>query len=830
MSATKPASTPRVPPVEDVQLPVIPEKRTLLDVVSAGMSVVKAFRTHGHLAARLDPLGHEPKGDPSLDPAYLGLTDEEMEQVPASVLRVRVPGATLKDVVHEMRRNYCGTIAYEIEHLSSHEQRVWLRGNIESRAFWVESSPEEDRKLLIRLLRVEGLEQYLKRRFLGAKQFSIEGLEMQVLMVDEAISIAAAEGIAETAIGMAHRGRLNMLAHVLRRPYAAIIAEFDAELAANIPTQAPEGGTGDVKYHYGANLRRTILTPDGEEREMRISLLPNPSHLEFVDPVVAGRTRALQTSSARPSTIALDAKAALAVMIHGDAAFSGEGVVAETLNLQALPGYTVGGSLHVIANNQVGFTTDPGDSRSTFYSSDLAKGFDCPIIHVNADDLRACRTAIRTAMAFRARFHHDVVIDLVGYRRWGHNEGDEPSYTQPQMYRRIADHPSAAEIQARKLIDAGVVTEADVEEMRGRIKARLEEAHAELKRPRPHREQERRPDPPAARTTEVEADVLRAINEELLAYPQGFTPHPKLAAQLERRRTAIDEGRIDWGLAEALAFATLLRAGTMIRLTGQDTERGTFSHRHVVLHDVERQDTYTPLANLSDATGGFEVRNSPLTETGTLAFEYGYATTKPDALVLWEAQYGDFVNVAQVIIDQFIMAGWTKWGTRNRLTLLLPHGYEGNGPEHSSARLERFLQSAAEDNVAIVYPTTPAQYFHLLRLQASQPVRRPLVVMTPKGLLRAKDSTSTIEELSEGSFRPVLEDPKVIEYREDISRAVVCTGKLYYDLARYAERDLADETRSSAWSASTASRPRSSARRSRPTRTCAPWSGPRRSR
>ncbi len=794
MSATAPKPTRQAQPVDDVKLPTIPEKRTLLDVVSAGMSVVKAFRTHGHLAARLDPLGREPKGDPALDPAYLGLTEAEMEQVPASVLRVRVPGATLKDVVHEMRRNYCGTIAYEIEHLSSHEQRVWLRGKIESRAFWFESTPEEERKLLIRLLRVEGLEHYLKRRFLGSKQFSIEGLEMQVLMVDEAISIAAGEGIAETAIGMAHRGRLNMLAHVLRHPYASIIAEFDAEITSNITTLAPVGGTGDVKYHYGANLRRTVLTPAGEEREMRISLLPNPSHLEFVDPVVAGRVRALQTTAAAPSTIALDPTTALAVMIHGDAAFSGEGVVAETLNLQALPGYRVGGSLHVIANNQVGFTTDPADSRSTFYSSDLAKGFDCPIIHVNADDLRACRTAIRTAMAFRARFHHDIVIDLVGYRRWGHNEGDEPAYTQPQMYGVIADHPSAATIQARKLVDAGVLAEADVDEMRARIKARLEESNAELKRPLPRREQERRPDPPAAKPTAVDADALRAINDELLVYPTGFTPHPKLASQLERRRTAIGNGQIDWGLAEALAFGSLLQDGTMIRLTGQDTERGTFSHRHAVLHDVERPDRYTPLANLSNATGGVEVRNSPLTEAATVAFEYGYATTKADALVLWEAQYGDFVNVAQVIVDQFIMSGWAKWGTRNRLVLLLPHGYEGNGPEHSSARLERFLQSAAEDNIGIAYPTTPAQYFHLLRLQATQAIRRPLIVMTPKGLLRAKDATSTIEELAEGSFRPVLEDPHVVEYREDISRAVVCTGKLYYDLARYAERDVADET------------------------------------
>ena len=766
-----------------------------LDWTSAGMSLVTRHRTHGHLKAQLDPLGTPPPGDPALEPESFGLTPEAMEAVPAAMLRVYVPGDTLAEVLPQLRRVYCGTIAYELEHLSSHEERWWLREAIESRRYWVDASPEEERRLLVRLLRVEGLEQYLRRTFLGAKQFSIEGLEMMVLMLDEAIALAAEEGIEQAVFGMAHRGRLNVLAHVLRRPYAKIIAEFEGERTTDVETDLPEGGAGDVKYHLGATSTRRIPV-DGGEREIRLSLLPNPSHLEFVNPVVVGRTRALQTEHAGESAIEVDAKRAMAVQIHGDAAFSGQGVVAETLNLQGLPGYRVGGSLHLIANNQVGFTTDAVDARSTRYSSDMAKGFDVPIIHVNADDLRACRTAIRLAMAFRRRFGRDVVIDLVGYRRWGHNEGDEPAYTQPTMYDAIREKPSVASVTAERLVRAGIVSEDDVAEMRAHIARRLQEAHQSLKAPRPVRERPVRASdmPQPAVETAVPADVLRALNEELLTLPDGFMPHPKLAQQLERRREALDRGAIDFGHAEALAFASLLREGTAVRLTGQDSERGTFSHRHAVLHDVERGRTYTPLEHVRGAQAGFEIRNSPLSETGCLGFEYGYAVTAPDALVLWEAQFGDFVNGAQVIVDQFIASGASKWGQRSRLTLLLPHGFEGNGPEHSSARLERFLQLAAEDNIRICYPTTAAQFFHLLREQARTSVRRPLVVMTPKGLLRARDAASTLDELTRTTgFQQVIDDPQARDYPEDIARLVLCSGKIYYDLQRHPERSVADE-------------------------------------
>ena len=768
----------------------------LLNATSAGMSLVKAHRTHGHLDARLDPLGTSPPGDPALEPENVGLTPELMALVPASALRVYVPGDTLAEVLPELKRVYRGTIAFEIEHLSDHDERVWLREAIESRAFWIDPEPEEDRKLLIRLLRVEGFEAYLRRTFLGAKQFSIEGLEMMVLMLDEAVALAARDGIENAVFGMAHRGRLNVLAHVLRRPYAKIIAEFEGERTPDVDIALPAGGQGDVKYHLGAQTTRAVEVGDGERREIRLSLLPNPSHLEFVNPVVVGRTRALQTVRGPESTVDVDVRRALAVQIHGDAAFPGQGVVAETFNLQNLPGYRVGGSLHLIANNQLGFTTGQIDARSTRYASDLAKGFDVPIIHVNADDLRACRTAIRLAMAFRSRFGRDVVIDLVGYRRWGHNEGDEPTYTQPRLYEAIREHPSVATLYARRLIGQGIVSEADVEEMRQRIARRLQEERASLgvgRRSRQRRAGLPEPSRHDVRTA-VEADRLRDLNDQLLTVPTGFHVHPKLQTQLERRRAGVEPGgRIDWGHAEALAFASLLVDGTPIRLTGQDTERGTFSHRHAMLHDPETGALHMPLTHVPDARAGIEIRNSPLSENACLGFEYGYAVTAPDALVLWEAQYGDFINGAQVIVDQFIMAGASKWGQRSRLTLLLPHGYEGNGPEHSYARPDHFLKLAAEDNIRVTNPTTAAQYFHMLREQALTPVRRPLVVMTPKSLLRLKDAMSSLEDLSTGGFRPVLDDASVQDWKEDIARLVICSGKVFHDLERHPQRSEADE-------------------------------------
>jgi 2-oxoglutarate decarboxylase len=757
----------------------------LLQAVQAATSLLKAHRTHGHLAARLDPLGREPEGDPALDPEPLGLTPELMAKIPARILRVSVPGATLVDALPHLRETYCGPIAYEIEHISSHRQRLWLREAIESGTFRHALTNDEQKALLKRLTEVDALERFMHKAYLGQKQFSIEGLDMTVPMLDELIQLSATRGAREVVIGTAHRGRLNILAHNLGRPYGTIFAEFEGTSTLEAITTIPQGGTGDVKYHHGA--QGSYQLPHGESIIVRLE--SNPSHLEFVAPVASGATRAAQTTRQGPHAHQ-DTDAAIPIILHGDAAFPGQGVVAETLNLQALDGYTVGGTIHIIQNNQVGFTTDPDDARSTTWASDLAKGFDVPIIHVNADDVAACVSAVRLAFAFRQEFGHDVLIDLIGYRRFGHNEADEPAYTQPEMYQVIKKHPPVRELFARRLIEAGVVTEEESTEMTDAVWARLTDDHEELKeRLVSHKEVEHatgeyqldRTASPEVKTA-VSADRLEVLNDELLAVPDGFTVHPKLVRQFEQRREALGpSGGIVWAHAEALAFASLLTEGIPIRLTGQDTERGTFSQRHLVLHDPKTGQEHCAMQHLPGALAPMELHNSPLSEMACLGFEYGYSQEGPETLVLWEAQFGDFVNGAQVIIDQFIVSGLAKWGQTSRLTLLLPHGYEGSGPEHSSARLERFLQLAAEGNIRIANPTTPAQYFHLLRRQARIAKQRPLVVMTPKSLLRLQQATSSLEELANGRFQPVLAEPGVEP--SEVTRLILCSGKMYYDIA-----------------------------------------------
>jgi len=760
----------------------------LLAGVAAATSLVKAFRTHGHLAARLDPLGSEPPGDPALEPERLGLTTELMARIPARILGLHTAGATLADALPHLRETYCGTIAYELEHISDHEERVWLRQAIESGRYRQPLSNEERTALLARLSRVEGMEQYLRRSFLGQKQFSIEGLDVMVPMLDEAIDLAADGGAHEVVIGMAHRGRLNVLAHVVGRPYEVILREFEGERTIEAVVASDEGGTGDVKYHLGATGTRTARAG-----EITVTLAANPSHLEAVDPVVEGRARAEQTDRSTRDGYH-DPAVALPILIHGDASFTGQGEVAETLNLEGLIGYSTGGTLHLIANNQVGFTTDPEDGRSTRYSSDLAKGFDIPIVHVNADDPEAAIDAIRLALAYRWRFGHDIVVDLVGYRRYGHNEQDEPAYTQPLLAAAIAEHPTVREQFAARLVREGAVGEEAVEEMNAEVTAELKAAHERLKQSfgmeAPAKEQPLPRAGGAPVTTAVDAGRLRSLNEQLLRVPDWFKPHPKLMKQLERRRETVEEGGIDWGQAEALAFASLLVEGIPIRITGQDTERGTFAHRHAVLHDVHTGATFTPMQHLDDAAASFEIFNSPLSEYACVGFEYGYSAAAPEALVLWEAQFGDFVNGAQIVVDQFISAGLSKWGETSRLTLLLPHGYEGNGPEHSSARLERFLQLAAQENIRIANCSTSAQYFHLVRRQALDPVARPLVVMTPKGLLRLKQAASTIDDLAHGQFQPLLDDAGADRART--TRLVLCSGKVYYDIAGHERRAEAE--------------------------------------
>jgi 2-oxoglutarate decarboxylase len=764
----------------------------LMQAVQAATSLLKAHRTHGHLAARLDPLGRESEGDPALDPSPLGLTPELMAQIPAHILRMYVPGATLADALPHLRETYCGTIAYEIEHIASHRQRLWLREAIESGEFRRPLTNEERKALLKRLTEVDAFERFMHKAYLGQKQFSVEGLDMTVPMIDELTQLAATRGAREVVIGMAHRGRLNVLAHNLGRPYETIFAEFEGSSTLEPITTLPQGGTGDVKYHHGA--QGSYQLQGGESIIVRLE--SNPSHLEFVAPVAAGATRAAQTTRQGPHAHQ-DTNAAIPIILHGDAAFPGQGVVAETLNLQALDGYTVGGTVHLIQNNQVGFTTDPDDARSTTWASDLAKGFDVPIIHVNADDVAACISAVRLAFAFRQEFGHDVLIDLIGYRRFGHNEADEPAYTQPEMYQVIKKHPSVRELLARQLIDQEVVSEQESTEMTDEVWSVLTDAHQHLKEriaaakdiehATGEYQLDRTPSPEVR--TAVAYDRLQVLNEELLAVPDGFTVHPKLVKQLDQRREALTDPTrpaIVWAHAEALAFASLLTEGIPIRLTGQDTERGTFSQRHLVLHDPKTGQEHCAMQHLPGALAPMELHNSPLSEMACVGFEYGYSQEGPETLVLWEAQFGDFVNSAQVIVDQFIVSGLAKWGQTSRLTLLLPHAYEGSGPEHSSARLERFLQLAAEGNIRVANPTTPAQYFHLLRRQARIAKQRPLVIMTPKSLLRLPQATSRVSDLVETRFQPVLADPDVDP--AEVTRLVLCTGKIYYDLIGFSER------------------------------------------
>jgi 2-oxoglutarate dehydrogenase E1 component len=785
--------------VPEAAVPTAPD-HDLLQAVQAATSLLKAYRTHGHLAARVNPLGGEPKGDPALDPENVNLTPELMSEIPASILRIGVEGETLLDALPRMRQAYCGTIAYQIEHLSSHQQRVWLREMIETGWHRAPLGPEDKRALLSRLIQVFQFERFLQKAYLGQKMFSIEGLDVTVPMLDEIATLARENGAEEVVIGMAHRGRLSVLAHNLGRSVESILAEFEGAKALDqvkAIAAIPHSGTGDVKYHHGAE--GLFSTRDDEQVKMR--LYPNPSHLEFVDPVVTGGARAAQTEHSGPN-LHHNPHVAVAVLLHGDAAFPGQGVVAETLNLQSLDGYSTGGTIHLITDNQVGFTTDPSEERSTPYAGDMAKGFNCPIIHVNADDVEACVSAVRLAMAYREQWGRDVVIDLIGYRRYGHNETDEPAYTQPLMAAAIKEHKPVSQLYAERLVKEGVVTPEEVETDGAE---RLGELQQTLKGLRVKMEAGEYEDPSSTalgtgeldrtKSPEVETAVsekrLRSLNEELLRVPDSFAIHRKLRKPLLARIEKLDKGEIEFGHAEALAFASLLTEGSHIRLTGQDTERGTFSNRHLALHDEKTGLKYTPIQHLSGALAPFELHNSPLSEAGCLGFEYGYSAASPESLILWEAQFGDFANSAQVIIDSFIVAGESKWGQTTRLTLLLPHGYEGAGPEHSSARIERFIQLGSEGNIRLANPTTAAQYFHLLRRQARIAKPRPLVIFTPKGLLRLKAATSSLEDLTSGQFQFVLDDPKRTD-NEKINRLVLTSGKLYYDIDGHDRREQAD--------------------------------------
>ncbi len=775
-----PSPVPALPTVSGI-IPSITKVVAVEDLQLAAISgaLVEAYRAYGHLAASIDPLGSIPPHHPMLTPDFYGVQREDLARVPSSAVQLEHLGNTVVEVLDRLESIYCGPIGYEIDQMEDPDQREWLAGYIESGRHTQPLHPERAYRVLERLTRVEGLERFLHRSYIGKKRFSIEGLDMLLPMLREILVGAGRRGTRSVFIGMAHRGRLNVLAHVIGLSYESIVAEFEEQMSRGIQPILPELGSGDVKYHVGGQAHVA-----DEDVELDVRLAPNPSHLEHVNPVVLGMARAERflSKSQDPSVV-------LPILIHGDASFAGQGIVAETLNLCRLKAYETGGTLHIVANNQLGFTTAPKDSRSTRYASDLALGFRIPIVHVNADDPVACLSAAQLAVDYRSEFGQDLVIDLVGYRRHGHNEADEPGYTQPLMYNQISEHPSVRKQYATALVADGILTQSTADAMADEVYAQLSEARESIGAEKARENKSGRSanlkwltEPKnASLATAVPEAQLRKFNNGINSCPEPFSLFHKLARQRQQQRDIFNDG-IDWAHGEALAFASLLADGISIRFTGEDTERGTFSHRHLVLHEPTTGETYTPIAHLDSNQATFEIANSPLSEIATLGFEYGFSTVAADALVIWEAQFGDFVNVAQPIIDQFIVAGRSKWGQESRLVLLLPHGYEGQGPEHSSARLERFLQLAAESNIRIANCTTPAQYFHLLRWQALRETRRPLIILTPKSLLRKTQTYSNIRELTTGSFQSVIQDPEAVAVGSKVDRVILCSGKVYYDL------------------------------------------------
>jgi 2-oxoglutarate dehydrogenase E1 component len=787
-----------------------------VSAAAAAAALAQSIRLFGHRGARLDPLGTEPPGDPHLDYGAHGLTDDDLRRLPASVVGGvvgRSSGlANALEAIHRLEQIYCGATGYEVAHVEDPIERAWLLDAIEEGRFRPPNDPVDERGLLDRLTEVSAFERFLHRAYPGQTRFSVEGLGMLIPMLDELIADSAAQGTRSILLGMAHRGRLNVLAHVLGKPYARILAEFEGRdpTRRGAPSESTDDGwAGDVKYHAGA--RRAYQSADQrngtDRRTVTVVMAPNPSHLEFVDPVVQGMARAADEDRHRAGSALQDQAAALSVLIHGDASFPGQGVVAETLNLSRLPGYRTGGSLHIIANNQLGFTTEPGDARSTLYASDLAKGFEMPIVHVNANDPIACLAAIRLATAYRSKFGEDFLVDLIGYRRWGHNEGDDPAFTQPRMYAAVEQQPTVREWFARDLVSRGVVREGDpaaflkagldeFQRIRESVRRQSDDSSAPSDKGHASATQQRdmgahaRPSAsltPGARESATPSwERLKALNEALLTFTPGFHLQPKLDRALQRRRTAFDrpDSPIDWGHAETLAFATLVTEGVPVRLTGQDTIRGTFSQRHLSFYDAQSGAAFTPLARLPDQRASFDVYNSPLSENATLGFEYGYSVQAPEALVLWEGQYGDFINGAQVIVDEFVVSGQAKWGLVSGLVLLLPHAWEGQGPDHSSGRLERFLAQAAEDNIRVANCTTAAQYYFLLRRQAASlgPDARPLVVMTPKSLLRHPLAASRASELVDSRFEPILDDTRVAKHPTRVQRVVLCSGHIWAEL------------------------------------------------
>ncbi|MBB3973143.1 2-oxoglutarate dehydrogenase E1 component [Hansschlegelia beijingensis] len=765
------------------------------------LMMIRAYRIRGHLAADLDPLKLEPRPErEELDPASYGFGEKDLDRKIFIDHVLGLEFATVREMLAILKRTYCSTLGVEFMHISEPGEKAWIQERIEGPDKAIAFTPEGKKAILNKLVEAEGFEKFLDVKYTGTKRFGLDGGESIVPALEQIIKRGGALGVREIVVGMAHRGRLNILSQVLGKPHRAIFHEFKG--GSWTPDEVE--GSGDVKYHLGASSDREF---DGNQ--VHLSLTANPSHLEIVDPVVLGKVRAKQDQRTD-----VDRVQVLPLLIHGDAAFAGQGVVAECFGLSGLRGHKTGGSIHFIINNQIGFTTSPRNARSSPYPSDVAKMIEAPIFHVNGDDPEAVTFAAKIATEFRQKFHKPVVIDMFCYRRFGHNEGDEPAFTQPRMYRKIRNHPTALETYAERLESQGVIAPGEVDEMRAAFRARLEEEYEAGQAYKPNKadwldgrwagiKAAKDPDDPRRGKTGVEVARLREIGRKLSEAPEGFHVHRTIQRLLDNRRKMTEEGEgVDWAMAEALAFGSLLTEGVPVRLSGQDVERGTFSQRHSVLTDQETEERFTPLSNLSRDQARFEVINSMLSEEAVLGFEYGYTLAEPNALTLWEAQFGDFANGAQVIVDQFLSSGERKWLRMSGLVMLLPHGYEGQGPEHSSARLERYLQMCAEDNMQVANCTTPANYFHILRRQMVREFRKPLILMTPKSLLRHKRATSPLSMMEQGaSFHRLLWDDaqlspgSTIALRpdEEIRRVVLCSGKVYYDLVEEREKRGVDD-------------------------------------
>ncbi len=761
--------------------------KAILDSVRA-IWLIRVYRMRGHLLANLDPLGLTPQPYyAELDPKTYGFTEADYNRPIFIDGTLGFQHATINEIMARLSRTYCGSVGVEFMHIQDPDQTDWLKRRIEES----ENKPLYDvngkRAILQRLTAGEAFEKFLATKFVGVKRFGLEGGEAMIPALDAMIARAASLGLKEVVVGMAHRGRLNMLTNILSKPFTAMFAEFQGTSAYPDSVQ----GSGDVKYHLGTSTDR-----DFAGKLVHLTMNANPSHLEWVNPVVTGRVRAKQQQRCGSTSITEEAcDQVMALLIHGDAAFAGQGVVAETLMLSDLRGYRTGGTFHFVINNQVGFTTSPQYSRSGVYCTDVAKMIQAPIFHVNGDDVEAVVHAAEIAAEFRQQFHKDVVIDMVCYRRHGHNEGDEPAFTQPLMYRKIREQPTTREVYAKRLAEEGSIPQAECDKIHADFMARLEKDFQAASSYKPNKADwlegrwqgfESGNGNDGSSTTGVDEDALKKVGKALASIPEGFNINPKIAKQLEAKRTMVESGEgIDWATAEALAFGSLLLEDTPVRLSGQDSGRGTFSQRHSVLYDQNDEHRFVPLNNIAQKQATYEVHDSPLSEAAVMGFDYGFSLAEPKALVCWEAQFGDFANTAQVFIDQFIATSEAKWLRMSGLTLLLPHGYEGQGPEHSSARLERYLQLCAEDNLQVVNCSTPANYFHVLRRQMKRNFRKPLIVMTPKSLLRNKLCVSKLADMAgKSTFLPVISETAVnLVEDKKVRRVIICSGKVYYDLA-----------------------------------------------